>query len=95
MKLVRDKIPELYPGHTYRRAEPSERGLLLRLKLAEEQGEVLSAPDRGSLIEELADLYEVLDALAKWQGISWAEIATERSRKGVARGVFKQGWVLE
>ncbi|MCI0711669.1 MAG: nucleoside triphosphate pyrophosphohydrolase [Chloroflexi bacterium] len=51
-KLVRDNIPEIIAAN----------GQALRQKLVEEAQEVLQAkPDE--LVNELADVYEVLDAL--------------------------------
>jgi predicted house-cleaning noncanonical NTP pyrophosphatase (MazG superfamily) len=95
MKLVRDKIPELYPQHSYRKATPTERLMLLRLKLAEEVGEVLSAPDGQSVLEELADLSEVADALREAYGWFEGHLAEEKTRKRAERGGFVVGWVLE
>lgn len=95
MKLVRDKIPELYPQHTYYRATSAEGRLLLRLKLAEEVGEILSAPTQPELLGELADLYTVLDALVVLEGLSQADVSAAQARKGAARGGFTEGWVLE
>lgn len=97
MKLVRDRVPELYPQHDYHQAGPGSAELLvlLRLKLAEEVGEALSAPDRQSLVQELADVHEVLAALAKAEGISLTELNLARLCKGEERGWFDRGWVLE
>jgi predicted house-cleaning noncanonical NTP pyrophosphatase (MazG superfamily) len=96
MKLVRDKIPGLYPQHTYRQATSAEGRLLLRLKLAEEVGELLSAATDEALLEELADVYEVLEALAADRGWSLeGAVRYARNAKRMARGGFTQGWVLE
>ena len=97
MKLVRNRIPELYPQHDYHQAGSgsAELVLLLRLKLAEEVGEVLSAPTRDALIAELADLDEVLIALRRAEGISLSELTLARAEKGADRGTFSEGWVLE
>jgi predicted house-cleaning noncanonical NTP pyrophosphatase (MazG superfamily) len=97
VKLVRDKIPELYPQHDYHQAGPAsdEYRLLLRLKLAEEVGEVLSAPTRHARVQELADVYEVLDALCRAEGVPATEVSVARLHKNMERGPFDRGWVLE
>lgn len=94
MKLVRDKIPELYPQHSYRRATPDETALLLRLKLAEEVGEALSAPDPESLLKELADVLEVIYEISDQHGVSLHELEILRRAKADERGRFGEGWVL-
>lgn len=95
MKLVRGKIPALYPEHTYRRVrDREEHVLLLRLKLAEEVGELLSAPDRESLIKEIVDVRHVLTALAGLSGISGSELEDTGRDKTSQRGDFLDGWVL-
>lgn len=94
MKMVRGRIPELYPQHTYRRATPVETDLLLRLKLAEETGEVLSAPTAGALASELADVLEVVYALALHSGIGAGELDDIRRAKRQANGGFGPCWVL-
>lgn len=96
MKLVRDKIPKLYPQHSYRRATPTEWLVLLRLKLAEEVGELLSAPTEASLLEEIADVMEVVEALAVKYGWSLeGAVRPARDAKRLERGSFVEGWVLE
>lgn len=94
MKLVRDLVPGLYPQHSYRRAGPEEGLLLLRLKLAEETGEALSAPDPEGLLKELADVLEVVYEIADRHGVSLHELEILRWAKADARGRFSEGWVL-
>lgn len=95
VKLVRDKIPELYPQHTYRRADQAEMLLLLRVKLAEEVGEALSASTQQALAEELADVLDVVSSLAALSGIGSSRLADLRGSKQAERGNFMDGWVLE
>jgi predicted house-cleaning noncanonical NTP pyrophosphatase (MazG superfamily) len=94
VKLVRDKIPKQFPGFEYRRADQAEMLLLLRLKLAEEVGEVLSAPTQLELAKELADVQDVVSALAALSGISSGRLANIRLEKARERGNFTEGWVL-
>ena len=96
MKLVRDKIPELYPdGFGYHKATPTERLLLLHLKLAEETGEVLSAPAGDQFLTELGDLLDVADALREARGWTVEDLEAARKAKAARLGGFDEGWVLE
>lgn len=108
MKLVRDRIPELYKAgqldprdegreeFTFRRPRGQEELLLLlRLKLAEEVGEVLSAPTRKELAAELGDLLDVIDTLAALSGIAHGELGAVRRGKRHRVGNLVDGWVLE
>lgn len=105
IKLVRDNIPALYDKgeleprgergeFTFRKAEPKEYELLLRLKLAEEVGEVLSAPTRAQLIAELGDLKEVIYALEERLGLTPQDYL-DRAEKCQRLGGFAEGRVLE
>jgi Uncharacterized conserved protein len=89
-KLVRDKIPELYAEGTYRVARPDEYAALLRDKLVEETGEYLAARDP----EELADVLEVVRALARTHGLDLADLERLRAEKAARRGGFAGGVVL-
>jgi predicted house-cleaning noncanonical NTP pyrophosphatase (MazG superfamily) len=65
-KLVRDRIPEIIAAdgrqcRTEIMSDDEYRQALL-VKLVEEAQEVASA-DRDELVKEIADLYEVIDAL--------------------------------
>lgn len=96
MKLVRDKIPELFPQHSYRRAEGQEEMITLLLaKVMEEAEEVSKAPDQKSRAEEIGDLLDVLDTLAGLSGISVRELMEIRIEKRRERGDFMFGWVLK
>lgn len=92
-KLVRDRIPEIIratgrvPIVTTLSADGYRRAL--RRKLAEEASEVVGAED-ANLLEELADVYEVLLAIAADTGASLDEIAAHAGRKRAARGGFHQ-----
>jgi predicted house-cleaning noncanonical NTP pyrophosphatase (MazG superfamily) len=61
----------------------------LRAKLLEEAHEAQAAPD-GQLASELADVLEVLQALAAAQDRGWEDIVSEASRKRGERGGFDQ-----
>ena len=109
MKLVRDNIPKLNEegklkprtgssreDYSFRPvASDEEHILLLRLKLAEEVGEVLSAPSRSELISEIGDLLDVIDALCDLSGIDPREVEMAINAKAVRLGGFEKGWVLK
>ncbi len=60
----------------------------IRIKLLEETQEVVVAATRTELIGEIADLYEVFDALAELYAITQVEIVVEKLRKYNEHGNF-------
>ncbi|GAA5531916.1 nucleoside triphosphate pyrophosphohydrolase [Deinococcus aluminii] len=81
-KLVRDRIPELFPAYTYRVLDKAEYRPALLAKLEEEVQEYLT--DRTP--EELADVLEVLHALAALHGLTPEGLEALRARKAAERG---------
>ena len=92
-KLIRDRIPEILTraGYTYDIVTMSEQEYqqALRDKLIEEAQEAASA-DPQQLITELADLYEVIDALMIINGITPDDLRAEQKRRRSERGGFTQ-----
>jgi len=90
-KLVRDRIPEIIRSSGFHpnfyAADPEEYRIRLRDKLSEEVAEFLSA-SRGEAAEELADVLEVVQALAADLGVGPEELEAIRARKARERGVF-------
>ena len=84
-KLVRDRIPELFGGHS-RPLDETEYRHALREKLQEEVAESLESGD----VLELADILEVVYALAKLDGVSSAELERQRAAKAEERGSFER-----
>lgn len=91
-KLVRDKIPEVLRSsgarvveHVMQHDEYCER---LREKLFEEVQEVADARCTETLREELADVVEVLQAMASAHGIQWADVVKTQDQKRSQRGGF-------
>ncbi|CAM3868508.1 nucleoside triphosphate pyrophosphohydrolase [Deinococcus frigens] len=82
-KLVRDRIPVLFGG-TSRPLNPAEFRAALRAKLGEEVAEYL---ETGEVLE-LADVLEVVYALAELDGVSRGELEDLRVRKAEERGAF-------
>jgi predicted house-cleaning noncanonical NTP pyrophosphatase (MazG superfamily) len=92
-KLVRDRIPEIIAseGRKYvieTLSEHEYRQALLH-KLTEEAEEVKSAPT-DKLILEIADLYEVIDALLDTYDISQAKVLYEQQKRKAERGGFQK-----
>ncbi|WP_293337946.1 MULTISPECIES: nucleoside triphosphate pyrophosphohydrolase [unclassified Microcoleus] len=96
-KLVRDRIPEIIrqSGNECETAVLSDEEYrqALRQKLIEEATEVAEA-DGENLIEELADLYEVIDALMASYGISENCILNAQAKRRENRGGFAQKIML-
>jgi predicted house-cleaning noncanonical NTP pyrophosphatase (MazG superfamily) len=97
-KLVRDGIPRIIEADG---GQPVTRVLdqagylvALREKLMEEAEEARTAPDER-LGSELADVLEVLQALAAAHGMSWEDVLAEAARKRDERGGFDQRIFLE
>lgn len=92
-KLVRDGIPNLITaqGKKYRvrTLEPKEYITELRKKLKEESEEYFQAASDEEALEELADMLEVIQALAETHGSNSAELEKLRAEKAERRGGFK------
>jgi predicted house-cleaning noncanonical NTP pyrophosphatase (MazG superfamily) len=88
VKLVRDKVPNLMRRRgdhpIVRTAEPYEYAGLLRAKLVEEVDEFLDSDDP----HELADVMEVLLALAEMHGFDRTDLERMRAEKAVERGAY-------
>jgi predicted house-cleaning noncanonical NTP pyrophosphatase (MazG superfamily) len=97
-KLVRDQVPAIIvaDGHqaVTRVLDQAGYEAALRAKLLEEAHEAQAAPD-GQLASELADVLEVLKALAAAHGMGWEEVVSEARRKRGERGGFDQRIFLE
>ena len=93
-KLVRDKIPEIIESDskecTTKIVFGKEKLEYLYKKLGEETAELSEA----NSIEELADVQEVINAIAKELGISLEELESVRKSKVNKRGGFDNGIVL-
>lgn len=94
-KLVRDKIPEIIEkdGKTANTRVLSNIEYLEELikKLGEEYGEFKA----DNSVEELADIQEVVLALADALDIKPSELAHELAEKAAKRGAFKKRIFLE
>lgn len=94
-KLVRDRIPEIIraAGGTpvvETVTDPERYRALLFAKLREEAGELAEAGCDQDATEELADLREVLHALAAAYGVDWARVRAAGVEKAARSGAFTQ-----
>lgn len=91
-KLVRDRIPEIIRRTgvepIVRAADAQEYRGLLRAKLVEEATECRDSASADELAEELADVLEVVHALADAHGIDQDRLEKLREAKAVERGGF-------
>ena len=98
-KLVRDNIADwhLQSGHTLVSYQLTKADLLRALvgKLHEEADEVSVSETQESLIEELADVQEVLLAIAEHEGITLGDIEAVRMAKASRKGGFSKGIYIE
>lgn len=92
-KLVRDLIPDIIRGNGQtpitRIADTIEYTTKLRDKLREEVEEFLQSGD----LEELADILEVVTALAAPAGLSRDDLESLRASKAAERGAFTRGFI--
>ena len=97
-KLVRDKIPKIIEernGIPYTRIlNDEEYRIELERKLLEECQEVIEAP-KETRKEELADVLEVLNALAELENSTLEKIIKIAKEKEEKRGAFKEKIYLE
>lgn len=96
-KLVRDGIPAIIAADGRRPVvevlTPTDYKRALLEKLHEEAAELAEAED-ASVLGELADVYEVLRALAREAGVSVEEVADAAAAKAAERGAFADRLLL-
>jgi predicted house-cleaning noncanonical NTP pyrophosphatase (MazG superfamily) len=97
-KLVRDRVPEIVQSHG---AHPVTRVLdkesyrqALLAKLLEEAYEAVAARP-AELPGELADVLDVVRALAAVHGLAWDQLLDIAAAKRIANGAFRQRLFLE
>lgn len=92
-KLVRDQIPDIIASEGRQFAVEvmgdGEYQQALRMKLVEEAEEVAEAAD-DNLISELADLYEVIDAILSANQLDETEIFRVQQERNSKRGGFQK-----
>ena len=98
-KLVRDRIPEIIEGNgenpVVRILDEVEYKGELEKKLNEEYQEVLGTTTSEERIEELADMLEIIDALAALEGKTLEDVVEVKKQKSLKRGGFEKRIFLE
>lgn len=93
-KLVRDLIPQVIQANgkecRTRILDEEEYKKELIAKLKEESEEYFSAQSPKESLEELADMLEIIRALATVHGATWEQLEALREKKAEARGGFKE-----
>lgn len=94
-KLVRDKIPEIIKNRSdtpiTHIAGEEEYWQKLKEKLLEEVNEFIEAENE----EELADIYEVIEAIIESKNFSQENILQIQKDKAEKRGKFKKRIILD
>lgn len=101
-KLIRDKMPRIAiecdnPMNTRIASEEEFRGFL-RKKLIEEAievGDEIKSGDKTKLIEELADVIEVITAIRIRFGIRDIDVSDAQSKKLSKKGGFYDGVIWD
>lgn len=103
-KLIRDRIPEILEAEGLRyevaRLDDAAFRAALLAKLLEEAGEAAAvgdadaAGDADALARELADLYEVIDAIMELHEIEPAGVRALQARRREERGGFARRLAL-
>lgn len=95
MKLIRDRIPEIAEINggvmDYHLANPAEFRHHLQKKLLEEANEFLESGEP----EELADILEVIRAIAEERGMTMRDVYVLRDKKRKERGGFDNRVIWE
>jgi predicted house-cleaning noncanonical NTP pyrophosphatase (MazG superfamily) len=93
-KLIRDRIPEILKAEGLRyevaRLDDEAFRAALVAKLLEEAGEAAGAGDADALARELADLYEVIDAVLELHGLDRDVVRALQAQRREERGGFAE-----
>jgi len=93
-KLIRDNIPDIIQAAgkscKVRTLDTADFDVELRRKLEEETRELKSARTQQQLIEELADIEEIVQALLKLHGSDKKQLERTRQKKAAENGAFKK-----
>jgi predicted house-cleaning noncanonical NTP pyrophosphatase (MazG superfamily) len=93
-KLIRDRLPQIMRDAGLavfeRRLEDADFEAALREKLIEEAKEARNAASTRELVDELADIAEVVRSLCALRGVKEEAIEAARLAKREARGGFDE-----
>ena len=98
-KLVRDHIINMilenHKNVSYRQLDLDEYKYYLKKKLIEESNEFDSSINKDDMIVEMADIFEVIEALLKVYDIHIDEVLEAKKIKENQRGKFEERLFLE
>lgn len=98
-KLVRDNIPQWHNEAGYTVHGSRLKGAALRQalvkKLHEEADEVDAAQSRTELIEEIADVQQIIDDLCVSEAISSEALSSVKQEKATRKGGFLHGEYID
>lgn len=98
-KLVRDHIPEIIEadGKAYSISYLDDDSYIaaLKAKLVEEASELELALSNDEIVKEMADVYEVLEALKKVLNISDESVMDVKEKKALKNGRFEKRILLK
>ncbi|KQL18399.1 nucleoside triphosphate pyrophosphohydrolase [Cytobacillus solani] len=93
-KLVRDRIPEIIEKNgkkfSTKILDNTEYIKELKKKSFEELEEYLNTTNNEAAIEELADVLEIIHALAEYHGTTIEKLEEVRKQKAEKRGSFRE-----
>lgn len=93
-KLVRDHIPEIIESTGQKAViqilDSDEYINELKKKAFEELEEYINAKNDKEALEELADILEIVHALADYHGAFFETLEEMRIEKAIKRGAFKE-----
>ena len=94
-KLVRNKIPQFALNAKYRKLDSDEIESALKDKIVEEALEVKAAPNDENLIEELGDVYTVLETFLDYKKIDKQVFLKQVADKNREQGTFSEYLLME
>ena len=94
-KLVRNKIPQFALNAKYRKLDSDEIESELKDKIVEEALEVKAAPNDENLIEELGDVYTVLETFLDYKKIDKQVFLKQVADKNREKGTFSEYLLME
>ena len=98
-KLVRDNIWRWHEENGHTVTGQKLQGVELRKKLGEklheEADEVSAALSREEIIEEIADVRQILDDLCAEEAITESEVVAAQTKKSARKGGFREGRYIE
>ena len=98
-KLVRDNIPSFHDdsGHTIvsRTLTGKDLSDALIAKLHEETDEISGSLTDSELLEEIADVQQIIDDLCVTHGFTKDDLETVRAKKAAKKGGFLKGHYIE